>query len=81
MQDNTPKRRGGNIRNSRTTHPYREARRRGALQRGESHANRSVEVQLGLILHRPGQSAREVSRLTGGEFTDASRALTALRNG
>lgn len=64
-----------------TTHPERQARRETARIRSERHAERSVEDQLLLIADRPGESRREVRRLTGGEFDTAAAALAALREG
>lgn len=57
------------------------ARREGAAQRRQSHAERSVVDQLELIAQRPGQSRKEVARLTGGEFQNAADALAALQVG
>lgn len=55
-------------------------RREKAAQRLLSHAERSVEDQLVLIAQRPGESRREVKRLTGEDIT-AADALEMLREG
>lgn len=81
MDDKKIRKLGGNIRNFRTTHPNRRNRRQRAVERAQSHAERSVEDQLELIADRPGQSRREVLRITGGDFDDANVALHALRIG
>lgn len=81
MATDTVKRHGGNVRNSRTTHPFRQARRETAVKRSQARSERSVEAQLELIAQRPGQSRREVLRITGGEYEVASDALAALREG
>ncbi len=75
------KKHGGNIRNARTTHPYRVGRRERAAQRLLASSERNVEDQLVLIAQRSGQSAKEVLRLTGDETADASEALRLLRAG
>lgn len=78
MVDNLRRRGTGD---RRTTHPRRTARRERAAERSQRRSERSVEDQLVLIAERAGYSRREVSRLTGGEFTVATEALAALRGG
>jgi hypothetical protein len=56
-------------------------RRQRAAERLVRHAERSVEEQLELINERPGDSRKEVERITGGDFKSATDALTALREG
>jgi hypothetical protein len=81
MPETPVRRHGGNVRNGRTTHPYRQERRKSAAVRLQEHSERSVEDQLLLIADRPGESRTEVSRLTGGAFNNAHDALRALREG
>lgn len=81
MVEEKVKKRGGNERNARTTHPRRRARQQRALERLQSHAERSVEQQLELIADRPGCSRKEVLRLTNGYHEGAQSALHQLRYG